>query len=66
MGSANTAYSSEHNAAIAWPDTPDPTGTASTDGHLFVSYSRLDGREFALQLTDELLAGPPAYPVWLD
>jgi tetratricopeptide (TPR) repeat protein len=36
------------------------------NGHLFVSYSRIDGSEFALRLADELEAEPPRYPVWLD
>jgi TIR domain-containing protein len=35
-------------------------------GHYFVSYSRIDGAEFALRLADELEAGPPSYSVWLD
>jgi tetratricopeptide (TPR) repeat protein len=34
--------------------------------HLFISYSRADGEAFALRLADELAAGPPATPVWLD
>ena len=36
------------------------------NGHYFVSYSRIDGAEFALRLADELEAGPPSYRVWLD
>lgn len=36
------------------------------DGHLFLSYSAVDGADFALQLADALASGPPAYPVWLD
>ena len=36
------------------------------DGAYFISYSRIDGAEFALRLTDELEAGPPSYGVWLD
>jgi tetratricopeptide (TPR) repeat protein len=35
-------------------------------GHLFVSYSRSDGGEFALRLADELQAGPPSYAAWVD
>jgi TIR domain len=35
-------------------------------GHLFISYSRIDGGEFALRLADALEAGPPSYGVWLD
>jgi hypothetical protein len=35
-------------------------------GHFFISYSRLDGQEFALRLADELEAGPEGYRVWLD
>jgi tetratricopeptide (TPR) repeat protein len=33
---------------------------------LFISYSSVDGKEFALRLADQLAAGPPAIPVWLD
>ena len=36
------------------------------DGHYFVSYSRVDGEEFAGRLADQLVAGPPSYAVWLD
>lgn len=32
----------------------------------FISYSAVDGKEFAVKLSDELAAGPPAIPVWLD
>ena len=35
-------------------------------GHLFVSYSRIGGGEFALRLADELGAGPPSYGAWVD
>ncbi len=34
--------------------------------HYFVSYSRLDGADFALRLADELQATPPPYPLWVD
>lgn len=36
------------------------------DGRIFISYSRVDAAEFAGQLADRLIAGPPSYPVWLD
>jgi hypothetical protein len=32
----------------------------------FISYSSVDAQEFAFQLYDSLLAGPPFIPVWLD
>lgn len=32
----------------------------------FISYSRVDGEEFALRLGDQLAAGPPSIRVWLD
>lgn len=32
----------------------------------FLSYSALDGVDFALRLTDALEAGPPAHRVWID
>jgi hypothetical protein len=34
--------------------------------HLFLSYSSIDGREFAQRLHDSLTAESPAFPVWLD
>ena len=36
------------------------------DGHYFVSYSRVDGAQFAGRLYNELVGGRPTYPVWLD
>ena len=36
------------------------------NGRYFVSYSRVDAEVFAQRLADELVAGPPSYPVWLD
>ncbi len=33
---------------------------------LFISYSAVDGQDFAMKLTDVLEAGPPPIPVWLD
>jgi tetratricopeptide (TPR) repeat protein len=35
-------------------------------GHVFISYSRADASDFALRLCDELQAGPPTIPTWLD
>ena len=32
----------------------------------FISYSSVDGQDFAIKLGDKLAAGPPAIPVWLD
>jgi tetratricopeptide (TPR) repeat protein len=32
----------------------------------FISYSSVDAFEFAFELCDSLLAGPPPIPVWLD
>ena len=32
----------------------------------FISYSSVDALDFAFQLYDSLLAGPPSIPVWLD
>lgn len=34
--------------------------------HHFISYSSLDGLDFALRLAETLAAGPPSIPVWLD
>jgi hypothetical protein len=34
--------------------------------HFVISYSAVDGRDFALKLALDLAAGPPAFPVWLD
>src|SRR5687768_212302 len=36
------------------------------DDHYFVSYSRVDGTDFAVRLADELEAGPPSYRAWVD
>lgn len=35
-------------------------------GHHFISYSRIDGSDFAVSLADALAAGPPPFSVWLD
>ncbi|GIJ21877.1 toll/interleukin-1 receptor domain-containing protein [Micromonospora lutea] len=35
-------------------------------GRFFLSYSSVDGAEFALRLADALESGPPACSVWLD
>jgi tetratricopeptide (TPR) repeat protein len=35
-------------------------------GHQFISYSQADGLDFSLNLADQLAAGPPAVPVWVD
>jgi len=32
----------------------------------FVSYSSVDGSEFALSLADRLAVGPPPYTAWVD
>ncbi len=34
--------------------------------HYFISYSSIDAQDFAIQLCDELKAGPPSIPIWLD
>jgi hypothetical protein len=34
--------------------------------YYFICYSRRDGAETALTLADQLAAGPPSIPVWLD
>jgi tetratricopeptide (TPR) repeat protein len=36
------------------------------DGPYFISYSRVDAEDSALQLADQLVGGRPSYPVWLD
>ena len=36
------------------------------DGSYFISYSRVDAEDFARRLADQLVAGLPSYPVWLD
>jgi hypothetical protein len=35
-------------------------------GSYFISYSRVKSGEMAVKLADDLAAGPPAFPVWLD
>jgi len=37
-----------------------------TESFYFISYSSRDCRDVALQLADQLFAGPPSIPVWLD
>lgn len=32
----------------------------------FISYSAVDAKDFARKLSDDLLVGPPSFPVWLD
>jgi hypothetical protein len=34
--------------------------------HLFVSYSTVDSKKFALWLADKLVSGPPSIQVWVD
>jgi hypothetical protein len=34
--------------------------------HFFISYSSVDGGDFAIKLADKLDAGPPPFPAWLD
>ena len=34
--------------------------------HHFISYSGVDGLEFALKLGDDLQSGPPSFEAWLD
>jgi hypothetical protein len=34
--------------------------------HFVISYSAVDGRDFALKLADDLAAGPPTVSVWID
>jgi TIR domain len=34
--------------------------------HFVISYSASDGRDVALKLADDLAAGPPSFPVWVD
>lgn len=41
-------------------------GQTDVNGHLFVSYSTVDGAEFALRLVDTLESGAPSYTVWYD
>jgi tetratricopeptide (TPR) repeat protein len=37
-----------------------------SEPHVFISYSSVDGIDFALQLADELISGSPAIRVWID
>jgi hypothetical protein len=46
---------------IAWRDAE-----VTMSDFFFISYSSVDGRDFALKLADELAAGPPKIGVWLD
>jgi tetratricopeptide (TPR) repeat protein len=39
---------------------------ASVADHFFISYSSIDGADFALTLADALDAGPPPIPTWVD
>jgi hypothetical protein len=34
--------------------------------HFFISYSSVDALHFSLKLADDLLIGPPSFPIWLD
>lgn len=36
------------------------------EGHYFVSYSRLDAQDFAVELADRLQAEEPGYRLWVD
>jgi tetratricopeptide (TPR) repeat protein len=42
------------------------TGEKNMPDHFVISYSAVDGLDFALKLADDLATGPPAFPVWLD
>ncbi len=37
-----------------------------SEAFYFICYSRRDGEDIALTLADQLAAGPPSVPVWLD
>ena len=41
-------------------------GLHTMANHYFLSYSTADAADFALRLADELTAGPPSFPAWLD
>jgi tetratricopeptide (TPR) repeat protein len=36
------------------------------NAHYFISYSRIDGAQFALRLADDMAAGSPSYQPWVD
>src|SRR4051812_24454706 len=37
-----------------------------TQSFYFICYSSQDGEDIALRLADQLVAGPPSIPVWID
>src|SRR6476620_2498275 len=53
-----------HNATGRWVLVAY-TGVRMSD-YFFVSYSAVDGADFALTLADKLAAGPPSYHLWVD
>jgi tetratricopeptide (TPR) repeat protein len=44
----------------------DNRAHSMAEGFYFICYSRQDGEDIALRLADQLLAGPPSIPVWID
>ncbi len=75
IGSIEIAYSSGGRAAVSklssrggWTVFAPRFlgGGCSVSAHYFISYSRLDGKQFALRLADALQAGPPSYRPWVD